>query len=446
MKLTDDQVKKLVLLRESSNLKWPNIGKEFEISGEDARRAYRKATGTSASGYTAQAGERTEEKTNYEQGDDFINIVCASRRLLTKDDVIREFKIDLSEWEIERFRVKTSEGYRKDRSVEWHVSEGKVLTGDVSDSGKMLVVPLYHVEVRLKRRIEEARAKNIIQEMVDEAKKYAPVYPKISYPENPEGFLYEIDMMDIHFGRLTWAEESGESYDVKLARAAIESVLLKLLGYVKNQPVERILLPIGNDFFNVDSKLNTTTKGTPQQEDTRWQKTFKLGADICIWMINACLQIAPVDVLIIPGNHDEQRSFYLGTALEFWYHSVENVTVNNQAIHRKYYPFGNNLIGFTHGADEKLPDLPLQMAIDVPKLWAASTYREWHTGDKHHLKKLIPKADESSGMVVRILRSLAALDAWTFNSGYRSLRASEGFLWHPNNGLVAQFTATPDLE
>ena len=386
-----------------------------------------------------------QERTEFEQGDNFINVVCASRRILTQDDIIKQFNVNLDEWEIERYKVKTSEGYRKDRSVIWKVSDGKVLQGDVNDSGKMLVVPLYHIEVRLVKKKKVVDARLAIDALKEDAKKYAPVYKKIAYKDTSHGYLYEIDMQDIHFGRLAWDEETGENYDIKIAKKAIETTLLKLLAMVEKQKVSKVLLPIGNDFFNVDNKFNTTTGGTPQTEDTRWQKTFRLGREICTWMIDSCSQIAPVDVLIVPGNHDEQRAFYLGDSLECWYHNNPNVSIDNGAAKRKYYPFGKNLIGFTHGYDEKLEKLPLIMAIDRPDLWANSVYREWHTGDKHNRKDFIPKTDEGSGIVVRILRSLAAFDAWTFNKGYKSLRASESFLWHPDNGLVAQYTAMPDL-
>lgn len=196
----------------------------------------------------------------------------------------------------------------------------------------------------------------------------------------------------------------------------------------------------------VKKKVKPTTGGTMQQEDTRWQKTFRLGREICVWMIETCSQIAPVDVLIIPGNHDESRSFYLGDALYCWFRNNPNVRIDNSADKQKYYEFGKVMLGFAHGYDEDLKKLPFLMAVDQPEMWARTQYREWHTGDKHHKKDLLPKADESTGMVIRIMRSLAALDAWTFNKGYRSLRASEAFVWDPKCGLVAQYTALPEIE
>jgi hypothetical protein len=385
-----------------------------------------------------------KEEKSYEQGQDFINVICASRRMLSKEDIVDEFNIDLNEWEIERFRVRTSEGYRKDRKVDWHVKEGRVTRGDVDDSGKMLVVPLYHIEVRFKRKSNEIEARNILVDLLADAKKFAPKYPKIVYPKLKDPCLYEIAMYDLHFGRLTWDEESGENYDIKISEKLIKSAFMKLLAAVKDYSVERILFPVGNDFFNVDSKFNTTTAGTPQQEDTRWQKTFRRGREICVSMIDQCSQIAPVDVLIIPGNHDQQRSFYLGEVLSAWYQNNKQVTIDNRSSIFKYYVYGNVLLGFTHGNDIKLEKLPFVMANDNPEQWARSKYREWHTGDKHHKKGLTPFEDEGSGMLVRIIRSLVPYDAWTFNSGYRSLRAAESFLWSKSEGLKALFTAMPE--
>ena len=150
----------------------------------------------------------TQDENSYEQGDNFINIICASPRMLSKEDVLKQFNVDADIWEVERYKVKTSEGYRKDRSVEWHVKEGSVVSGDVSDSGKMLVVPLYDIEVRLVRKTDEIRVRSVISDMIEDAKNYAPKYPKIIYPKLDGNMLYEIDMPDIHFGRLTWIKDS----------------------------------------------------------------------------------------------------------------------------------------------------------------------------------------------------------------------------------------------
>jgi len=283
--------------------------------------------------------------------------------------------------------------------------------------------------------------------MLQDARKFSPVYPKIEYISHKDKMLYEIDMPDIHFGRLTWHEESGEDYDIKIADACVSGVLEKLLSHVKNYSPSKILLPINGDYFNVDNKMNVTSHGTPQNEDTRYQKTFRKGRELLVKVIDSCCVYAPVDVLIIKGNHDEEKSFYVGDALECWYHNNPNVKIDNGAMSRKYYSYGRLLLGFTHGYHEKLDKLPLIMAMEVPDLWGKSSYREIHTGDKHYKRDRLFSIDdlatEGTGVVVRILRSLAPTDAWTFNKGLvGALRAAEAFLWN-EDGLIAQFTATP---
>jgi hypothetical protein len=386
-----------------------------------------------------------EEGATYQEGDDFINIVCASRRMMSKEDVITSFKINTDEWAVDRFEVHTSEGYRKDRKVDWHVRDGQVLTGDVEDSGKMLIVPMYHIRVKFIRKVQEIRGRQCVEDLIQAAKAAAPKYPKITHKQTAGELLYEIGIPDLHFGRLTWEEETGENYDIKIARKMVLQVLVELLSYSKLFNVGKILLPIGNDFFNVNNKEGTTSHGTRQQEDTRWQKTYRAGRELAIEMIDTCASVAPVDVLIVPGNHDEERIFALGDALDCWYHGNKRVTVNNKAMKRKYYVYGNNLIGFTHGSEEVRGSLTAIMPVEVPDLWAKTTYREWHTGHKHHKTDTVQRVDENFGIVVRILRSLAPIDAWTFDQGLvGALHAAEGFLWHPEKKLIAQFTAVPD--
>lgn len=384
---------------------------------------------------------KEEESTTYEQGDNFINIICASKRMLTKDEVIKQFKIDLNEWKIESFKVKTSEGYRKDRKVEWDVSDGTVTHGHVRDSGKMLIVPLYHIEVRLKRKVEEIRLNLIKEDIIRDIKKHTFKYPKITYPALDDKCLLEVDLFDLHFGKLTWAEETGDNYDIKIAERlfmkCINDIIVKAEGY----HIDRVLFPVGNDFFNVDNKENSTAKGTPQQEDTRWKKTFRKGRQLIVKAIDILSTIAPVDVIIVPGNHDYERAFYLGDSLEAWYHKCANVRVNNNANTRKYYAYGNVLLGFAHGKTEKPGDLRALMPVESPELWAKSKFREWHLGDQHRKIEYFHKGtEEHLGITIRFLRSLTATDSYHHEHVFKAhIRAAEAFIWNKELGMVCQY-------
>jgi hypothetical protein len=431
----EDKLRELYSRFQDTKNKWDIIGKEMDMLGEKCRGHWRLHK-------DRIKNENFDASSKVEYGDDSIYVVRASPRIMSQEELMEAYKIDPRKWRAEKYIIRTSEAYRKDRQVSWHVLNGEVVQGDVEDTGKMIVVPLYHMELRLVRKEKEIKAYDAIETMIQDAREFIPKYPPLKYGRHDDPMLCEIAMPDIHFGRLTWHEESGDDFDIKIARQVVETSMQKLLRYSQSFGVERILLPIGNDFFNVNSKDNTTVRGTLQQEDTRWQKTFRAGRILATEMIDACTAIAPTDVLFVPGNHDEEKIFYLGDALECWYRNNSNVSIDNLARSRKYYAYGKVLLGFTHGDAETMKKLPNLMQFEEPKLWGNSIYREWHTGHWHHKTDFVMEVEEQIGIVVRILRSLVPVDAWTFSKGLvGSQRAAEAFLWHPENGLVAQFTS-----
>jgi hypothetical protein len=367
-------------------------------------------------------------------------------RIMSDKDLLDFLGVDLNDWEVVKVVYGKSEGYRKDRRVEWEVIDGKVRHGIVDDSGELLIKPLFSVKVWLKKKVAEIAARNEVELIKKEAISYAPKYKRIKYPKL-NGFMYEVATPDLQLGRLVMAEEAGLASDPDLYIRKAESAVNELLGVAEKFQIERILLPIGNDLFNSNTAAMTTAHGTPQSDDVRWQRTYKLCKGMFIRLIENMTQIAPVDVKIVKGNHDEERIFYFGDTLESWFHNNPNVTVDNRPIGRKYYPFGKVLLGLAHGYYEKDVKLDSLMAYEQPQLWAASQFREWHLGDKHHKKDTLIKTDElENGVVVRILRSLAPPSVWEYDKGYvGSLKAAEGFLWHKERGLFAQFTALGDV-
>jgi hypothetical protein len=391
--------------------------------------------------------EEQEDKYLFTDSGDTAEVVMTldEDTINSQEKLLKAMKVDTSIWEVYKKQIGKSAAWRKDRKVEWEVSAGKT-SGKVSDTGMIKIVPVFTVKLWLRRKTEEIRVSHAFADFKADVKKYS--LKKNSLPKfrkSKSGLMFEVEMPDIHIGKLTWGEESGDDGDLKIQIASARNVIEELLSYTKLFPIEKILFPIGNDFYNVDNQFNTTTAGTPQQEDTRWRKTFRAGWNLAAEMINMCAQIAPVEVPIVGGNHDEERAFYLGEVLGGLYSGTKRVTIDNSPKLRKYILYGKNLIGLTHGYHEKIKELKDLMALEVPDLWAKSTIREWHTGDKHHKEDFVHKTHEfGTGVVVRILRSLTTTDAWHYNKGFiGALRASEAFMWDKKKGLLAQFTASP---
>ena len=76
-----------------------------------------------------QPPDPTEEKLDIEYGRDYIRVVTTSPRIKSVEDAIKEFAINMKEWEVAPpIRVKSHEGYRKDRKSSWHVENGKTIS------------------------------------------------------------------------------------------------------------------------------------------------------------------------------------------------------------------------------------------------------------------------------------------------------------------------------
>ncbi len=391
-------------------------------------------------------GHTQESQGNYSyssNGETAEYVVTTEKRIVSEKDIIELIHLDTAVWRILEFKIGTNEAHRKARQVNLRWEDGRIVEGEVHDDGKMLVVPLHTIRVRVVRKTQEIRNNLAVEDLINDAKKFAPKYKKIHYPKLKDGMLYEVEMVDLHIGRLAWGLETGQDSDLKLQMERVETTLEKLLSYTKNYPIEKIIIPIGQDFYNSDNQRNETTGGTPQQEDSRWRLTYHRGRQLAVKMIDMCSSVAPVEVIHVPGNHSEEREWCLCDALECWYHSNPNVTIDNSPKKRKYVKYGNVLIGMTHGSDEKLERLPLIMPTEAPGMWASTKYHEWHVGHFHHKKDTLYKTDEINGVMVRILRSLASPDDWHYDKGFiGAQQSSEAFLWDKNSGLVAQFSAT----
>lgn len=352
------------------------------------------------------------------------------------EDLLAVCEVDTTKWEVVSWQCK-----KWDLGIK---TAGEIETKELySVSAKFQAIKLatntiLQKDVIVKELFEEAPVHELFNTYCD------ILHEEIKRDAGPErSLLLEIALPDVHFGKLAHKEESGEDYDLKIATARFKEAIESLLSRVNLDTVERILFPVGNDMFNVDSKNNITTGGTPQDCDTRFYKTVRMVKNLLIETINGLLSIAPVDVVIVAGNHDEQTSFMLGEMLDAYYHNMEYVNVFNTASLRKYYQYGTTSFMFTHGNKEKHADLGMIFAAENPMLWANTTQRYIQIGHLHHNRKInYLEAQEFQGFQIQIIPSISGNDAWHSGKGFNSLKQAKAFLFDRNEGKVGEFTYT----
>ena len=234
--------------------------------------------------------------------------------------------------------------------------------------------------------------------------------------------VYEISLPDIHYGK-----ETDE--DVKTGEMNFMNTIKELHERASGLNIQRFLLPIGNDGMNSEGMRKTTTKGTPQSDSIDWQKSFIGYTKLIIDAANYLAEYAPVDIVIVQGNHDFERMFYAGEVLSAWFKNDQDVLVDNGLDSRKYYEYGVNMIMFTHGDKEKAAEMPLIMATEQPLMFSRTTCREVHCGHLH--KEMV---NEYRGIKVRFIPSICANDSWHKIMGYQSLRCAQAYIWNKEKG------------
>lgn len=281
------------------------------------------------------------------------------------------------------------------------------------------------------------------KEFTDFVSTYKPKTYLIKSYTNTRNKLAIVCMFDMHLGKIAFKHYTGNIDNLRY-QEDYEEEFHKLLDFVRTQKPERILLPIGNDLFNVDSTRLETVKGTKQDSTSDLHGVFSQGLDLLTLSIEALETIAPVDVVLIPGNHAGTVEIYLAIALKNIYHLNPNVTVDDRPITRKYYSYGKNLIGLAHG------ELPLKkyaelVPYEAKEFFSNAEHIEVLVGDKHIEEVYKTPILDGNGLTVRRLAALTKTDQWHFNQGYSlSKRRSYVLVYDKQRGIELQYTNLVD--
>jgi len=260
--------------------------------------------------------------------------------------------------------------------------------------------------------------------------------PIVKKYEKKSGYMFELPIVDLHLGKLSTPDIVKDEYNTQIARNCFNKVIDTCISRLKGTNIEKIIFPIGNDFFHYDVAASTTTSGTPQDTDVKHQTLFKNGVLLLIDGINKLSKEleAPIEVFCVQGNHDFLSSYHALMSLWCYFHNNENVIIDLGTSPRKYIQFGKCLVGFAHGDKEK-KRIEKIMQVEAAKMWGDSVYRELHLGHLHS-----EQVTEDGGIIIRNLSSVTGTDAWHHNSGYvGAIRKCTCFLWDKENGLDSTF-------
>jgi hypothetical protein len=256
--------------------------------------------------------------------------------------------------------------------------------------------------------------------------------PLVACPADADSDLLAVyPMGDPHFGLYSYAEESGDNFDLVIAERITCEAIDRLVSSAP-KAATAMLLNLGDAFHADDSSNQTPQSGHALDVDTRFAKVAQVGLRALTHCVRRLLEKhEKVIVWNMVGNHDPHSALWLSLCMDAFFSNEPRVTVDLSPSLFKFYRFGKVLIGAHHGHGAKTNDLPLLMAADRPLDWGATEFRHWLCGHIHHWT-----AKEHPGVVVETFRTLAGKDAWHAGKGYRSRRDMNCIIYHTDFGEI----------
>lgn len=321
-------------------------------------------------------------------------------RPATVEEIMKECKLDKNLWIPQYYKPNTWEGFYK--------------IGKDGEGG--------HKKVRfiqskcVFKRIMTEEQQDAILRWTKEHVTPLP-RPKVHPKKKKEGYMVSWGLWDAHIGSYGWNDEVGTDWDVNMACKRIYNSVDDMVDELNVYPIEKIIMPIGNDFMHFDSVRHTTAYGEHYLDtDTRYAKVYLSGLNCLSYLIDRALEICDdIELLYIPGNHDVTSSFNLTVALAQRYRFDNRIKVDLSMNPRKYRLHGGTLLGFDHGSTQGANpnQLLLAFSTEAQKYWTRSTYREIQVGDKHQRwEKVYEGVIPTNGVLIRRNPSLCNIDSW----------------------------------
>ena len=345
--------------------------------------------------------------------------------------------------QIKRICVKHGERITPDEVLELHgLDQGLWESLSYTNNNWQMVsreegkVDLFQSKVKAKPIVKGLAWKDFDEYLKDKIfSNVPPVFNPTQY--DPNGEVLEICFPDWHSGLLSWREETGEDYDIKIAVDRFKMCIQDIVERSANRKFSKIVFSTLGDVLHIDNNMQTTTRGTFQQTDGRIAKIAIASCDALIDAVISFGKIAPTEVVYLEGNHDSVSGFMLLLAVSKAFINNDNISFDICPNPRKFRVFGNTLVGWTHGDMNKKYQGKWVLS-EARKEFGDCKFVEVHVGHFHteKTKELPFTEDGDEGIMIRHLPNIASSSSWEHKEGYpKNQKAVLSFVWNLKNGL-----------
>lgn len=264
-------------------------------------------------------------------------------------------------------------------------------------------------------------------------KDYSHLFSQSSLQKERIAFL---NLFDAHIDKICSTDVTDSEASIEKNIEEFEEAFDELLRDVANKDPELIVIPFGNDFFQTNDFTLSTKKGTPQWDKVHvtGHQAFRIGVNLIRRCVDKARAVAPVLLIPVRGNHDEDRVRYMLECLLIAYENQEDVEVEDTRKARIYIRYGYWLFGLAHGDKgikvKEYPDL-MMTDKDGKKHWSEIGQGVYFLGHVHHEKRYeFLKGKDFRGCKVEVLRGFSPMDEWHWEEGWTAIpRTAYAFVY-----------------
>lgn len=361
---------------------------------------------------------------------------CLSENMTAKE-IAEKYNMSDRVVRIRKVRL-AKKGLGHGRDVSHIVPDGYRVKGTsaLTDAAGNIKLQWVKTDVDTERQLEIMRT--VVEGMCSEITPAAPVKKPTRRADKKLLNLYTVS--DFHLGMLSWADETGDDWDMGIAEdlftrwfdAAFQSAPAAGVGVIN----------LLGDLAHFDSlEAVTPASGHVLDADTRYQKLVRTMIRMVRRVVDmALVKHETVKLLIVQGNHDPIGMVWLAEMFHTLYGNEPRVFVDTSADVYKMVQHGKTTLFFHHGHKARFDAIEPVMIAKFRKAFGDSEYSYAHVGHLHH-QKLV----ESRNMIVEQHRTLAAKDAYASRGGWMSGRSANVITYSAEYGEVGRLTISPEM-
>lgn len=245
-------------------------------------------------------------------------------------------------------------------------------------------------------------------------------------------------LTDAHLGMYAHHEEGGSNWDLSIAEDKINEAFDDLSGRMPKAS-QAVLCELG-DFLHSDGMFPVTpTSGHVLDQDSRYWKVIDTATRVLRGAIDKLLRkYDKVSLLICQGNHDPSTSIAIQRIFASFLSDEPRIDVLLSPLPYYAMPFGDVLLGFTHGHKAKRAKLPDVFTSEFRKLVGQTKQTFIHTGHFHS-----QAVEEFGSAIIEQHPTIAARDSHSSHGGWNSMRAMKAITYHSTRMEISRCTYIP---